>query len=204
MQGPILVFVEPSGNQFRKSSYEAITEGRRLADLQGVEEYALAIGNGVGSNARDLGKYGADHVLLADAPKLAMFHPEYYRDIARNAIKKISPSAILLPATSTGKDLGPRLAIHLQTGVATECIQLKIEGGELIASRPAYAGKIILTIRVKGTPKIATLRPNAFTAKELQVPKTPTVDALSFNLPESRMVVREFVTHEGKKLDLTE
>ena len=204
MKGPVLVFAESSGPKFRKASYEALTEGRRLADLLGVEEYALSIGNGLAPIAGDLGRYGADHVLLSDAPTLGLFHPEYYRQISLDAVRKVSPSILLLPATSTGKDLAPRLAIHLNTGVASECIQLELQGDELVATRPAYAGKILLKVKIIGTPKIATLRPNVFTAKELLTPKNSSVDTVPFNKPDSRMIVKEFVAHQGKKLDLTE
>ncbi len=116
----------------------------------------------------------------------------------------MNPGLILLPATSAGKDLGPRLAIHLNTGLASECTHLEIQDDELVASRPAYAGKIVLKVRIIGSPKIATLRPNAFTAKELPSPKSPTIETFSFSKRESRMTVREFVAPEGKKLDLTE
>jgi len=204
MKGPVLVFAESSGSQFRKASYEALTEGRRLADFLGTEEYALSIGNGLAAVSTDLGKYGADHVLVADGPDLALFHPEYYRQLALDAARKVSPSIILLPATSAGKDLAPRLAIHMNTGVASECVQLELLGEDLMATRPAYAGKVLLKVRVNGTPKIATLRPNVFTAREVSTPKSPSLDRLPFNKPDSRMFVREFVAHGEKKLDLTE
>lgn len=204
MKGPVLVFAESSGSEFRKAAYEAVTEGRRLADILGTQEYALGIGNGLQSGASDLGRYGADHVLLADDPSLTLYNPDFFRQIALEAAKKVSPSILLMPATSTGKDLAPRLAIHLNTGVASECVQLELQGSNLIATRPAYAGKVLFKVRVNGDPKIATLRPNVFTAKEQPSPKNPTVDVLPFNRPDSRMNVREFVAHEGKNLDLTE
>jgi len=204
LKGPVLVFAESSGSQFRKTSYEALTEGRRLADLLGTEEYALAIGDGLEPVASDLGKYGADHVLVAESPDLGLFHPEYYRQIALDAAKKVSPGILLLPATSAGKDLAPRVAIHLNTGVASDCVQLELQDQELVATRPAYAGKVLLKVKVIGTPKIVTLRPNVFTSKELSPQKNPSLDRLPFNRPESRMTVKEFVAHGDKKLDLTE
>src|SRR5919108_103664 len=62
MSGPVLVFAESSGGVFRKAAYEAVTEGRRLADLLKAEEHALAIGSGIKENAKELGRYGADQV----------------------------------------------------------------------------------------------------------------------------------------------
>ena len=152
----------------------------------------------------ELGRYGADSVILADDPSLALFHPDYYRQIALQAIKKLNPSIILAAATSSGKDLAPRLAIHLDTAVASECTQLELENGKLIATRPAFAGKVLLRVKVNSSPSIATLRPNVFTAKEVVPSKKPTVEQIQFDQPDSRMVVKGFVTQGAKKLDLTE
>lgn len=204
MTGEVLVLAESSSDSFRKATFEAVTEGRRLADLLKVNEYALAIGNGLEDRAGELGRYGADKVILADDPSLALFHPDYYRQIALEAIKRVSPSIILIAATSMGKDLAPRLAIHLDTTVASECTQLELENGKLIATRPAYAGKVLLRVRVNSSPSIATLRPNVFTAKEVVPEKKTTVEQIEFKRPNSPMVVKEFVTLGAKKLDLTE
>ena len=169
-----------------------------------MREYALAIGNSLKDHVSELGKYGADNVILADEPSLALYHPDYYRQIALQAIKKLNPSIILAAATSTGKDLAPRLAIHLDTAVASECTQLELENGKLIATRPAFAGKVLLRVKVNSSPSIATLRPNVFTAKEVVSGKKLTVEQIQFDRPDSKMVVKEFVTQGAKKLDLTE
>jgi electron transfer flavoprotein alpha subunit len=172
--------------------------------LAGAEEYAVVIGHGLKERASELGKYGADRVLLADDPSLGLFHPDYYRHILLDAVKKYTPSIVLMPATSTGKDLAPRIATHLNTGVASDCVQLSLENGDLFATRPAYAGKVLLRVRINGTPKIATLRPNAFTAKEGSAAHSPSVESLAFEKPETRMVVKEFVAIGPRKMDLTE
>ena len=192
------------GTAFRKASFEAVTEGRRLADLLNVKECALAIGNNLKDQVGELGKYGADNVILADAPALALFHPDYYRQIALETINRVSPIIVLAAATSTGKDLAPRLAIHLDTAVASECTQLDLENGKLVATRPAYAGKVLLRAKINSSPSIATLRPNVFTAREIVPPKKPTIEQIGFKPPDSRMAVKEFVSQGAKKLDLTE
>jgi electron transfer flavoprotein alpha subunit len=204
MQGPILVFTESSGTEFRKSAFEALTEARRLADLSKTEVHALSVGHGIADQASSLGKYGADKVSVADDPALRLFQPEFYQKIILDIAKKTNPSIILLPATSTGKDLAPRLAIHLNSGAATDCTELEIKEGDLIATRPAYAGKVLLKLRIKGNPKIASLRPNVFTAKETATPTKPSIETISFTKPATRMTVKEFVTHGAKKQDLTE
>src|SRR5947199_10018580 len=204
MRGPILVFAESSGSEFRKSGFESVTEARRLADSSRTEVHALSIGYGVKEQASSLAKFGADKVSVADEESLKLFHPDLYRQIALDLAKKINPSVILLPATSSGKDLAPRLAIHLTTVVAAACTELEIRNDELIATRPAYAGKVLLKVKMKGNPKVATLRPNVFTAREVTPPTSPRIESLSFQKPVTRMTVKEFVTHGAKKQDLTE
>jgi electron transfer flavoprotein alpha subunit len=200
----MLVFAESSGNEFRKSAFEAVTEARRLADLSKTEVHALSIGHRIKDQASSLGRFGADRVSVADDQSLKLFQPDFYRQITLDLAKKIRPGVILLPATSTGKDLAPRLAIHLNTVVATECTELEIRDDDLVATRPAYAGKVLLKVKMKGNPKVATLRPNVFTAKERVPPISPSVESLSFEKPTTRMTVKEVVTHGAKKQDLTE
>jgi electron transfer flavoprotein alpha subunit len=204
VHGPILVFAESSGSEFRKSAFEAVTEARRLADLSKTEVHALSIGHRIKDQASSLGRFGADRVSVADDESLKLFQPDFYREITLDLAKKINPGVILLPATSTGKDLAPRLAIHLNTAVATECTELEIRDGDLVATRPAYAGKVLLKIKMKGNPKVATLRPNVFTAKEIVPARSPSIESLSFEKPTTRITVKEFVTHGARKQDLTE
>src|SRR2546430_12763743 len=130
MRGPVLVFAESSGTEFRKSAFEAVTEARRLADLSKTEVHALCIGHRIKERAGSLGKFGADKVFVADDETLNLFQPDFYRQLALDLTKKTSPSLILLPDTSSGKDLAPRLAIHLNTVVATECTALAVIDGE--------------------------------------------------------------------------
>lgn len=204
MSGPVLVLAESSEGKFRQSTFEAVTEGRRIADLLGVKESVVSIGYGLKDALKELGRYGADMVNSADDPAFAGFNADYYRDVALEIVRRTSPSIILAPATSTGKDLAPRLAVHLNTALASECTQLEIQDGQIVATRPAYAGKVLLKVRISSSPAIATLRPNAFTAKESSQPRDPSVEQISFEKPTSKMIVKEFSTRGAKKQDLTE
>ena len=204
MQGPILVFAESSGTDFRKSALEAITAARDLANQSNAEVHALCIGNGIKVQATSLGRYGANKIWVADDEALKLFQPDYYRHVALGVATRVNPSVILLPATSSGKDLAPRLAIHLNTVVASECTALELANDELVATRPAYAGKVLLRVKIKGSPKVATLRPNVFTAKESDITSIPSVESVSFEKPVTKMIAKELVSHGAKKQDLTE
>ncbi|TMI42846.1 electron transfer flavoprotein subunit alpha/FixB family protein [Candidatus Bathyarchaeota archaeon] len=204
VRSPVLVFSETFGQDFRRASLEAVTEGKRIAGLLSTSLVAVAIGYGIKEKTSHLGKYGADKVLVVDNPDLKTYHPDYYRAIGLEAVRKTNPGIVLMPATSSGKDLAPRLAIQLNTVVATESTKLDIEGDRVVATRPVYAGKAFLRVTMNSTPFMATLRPNAFNAKEAPSQKTPQVEELQFNKPQSRMTVHEYHAHAGKKMDLTE
>ena len=95
-----------------------------------MDEYALAIGNGLKERAKELGRYGADKVFLADDPSLEPFNADYYRQVALDVTKKTGPSIILAAATSTGKDLAPRLAF-----ISTQPWQASVLSWRLITGR---------------------------------------------------------------------
>src|SRR5207249_12231373 len=156
---------EGGGRGGGRAAGEWVTEGGGVAGVGEAGGDALCIGDGVKDQASSLGKFGADKVSVADDEMLKLFQPDFYRQIALDLANKINPSVILLPATSSGKDLAPRLAIHLNTVVAADRTELEIRNDELIATRPAYAGKVLLKVKMKVNPKVATLRPNFFTAR---------------------------------------
>jgi electron transfer flavoprotein alpha subunit len=205
MKGPVLVYAETSGETFRKPALEALTEGRHLADMLHVEEHAVAIGHGFRKNIDQIRSYGPDKIFHAEDPSLLLYNPDYYRDIMLEALKKSQPSIVLAAATSTGKDLTPRLAVHLNTGLATECVKLEVEQDELYATRPAYAGKVLLRVKITSSPKIVTLRPNVFTAKQSEIEsKNAVLEPIEVKKTDSKIQVKEYVGRGAKKTDLTE
>src|SRR5437867_1891514 len=106
----ILVFIEQRDGQIKRSTAEAISEGRRLADRLGVSLAAVVAGSGIGHLGEEAARYGPDQVLLADSPLLASYSTEGYAAAASAAIGKQAPAIVLFAATAMGRDLAPRLA----------------------------------------------------------------------------------------------
>src|SRR2546427_9728360 len=136
VRSPVLVFSETFGQDFRRASLEAVTEGKRIAGLLSTSLVAVAIGYGIKEKTSHLGKYGADTVLVVDNPDLKTYHPDYYQAIGLEAVRKTNPGIVLMPATSSGKDLAPRLATHLNTVLATESSKQDIQPDGVIATVP--------------------------------------------------------------------
>lgn len=162
----VLVFAEQRDSKFKKAAFEAVAAGRSLADqLQGTCT-ALVIGQNTTTIAGALGAYGAAEVLVVDTPAVARQANGAWAAAIIAAARSTGAQVVLLSATQMGKDIAPRVAVGLEAGLAADCTALRVENGDIVASRPVYAGKAITEVRVVTPVKVFTLRPNVFSATE--------------------------------------
>jgi electron transfer flavoprotein alpha subunit len=206
MSKPVLAIAEQRNGTFRKATYEVVSEGRRMADQLGGDLLVVSLGAGINGLSAELAHYGADKVLVGDNEIFKNYSPEGYTKTIVEAVKNVDPEIILLPASSFGKDLGPRLAAHLDVGLATDCIKLKLENGKLHAIRPMYASKILAEHQLVASPQMASLRPNNFPVLQPDNSKTAAVENISVPVStgDLKAFVKEFVSGEGGKIELTE
>ena len=162
----VWIVAEQREGALRKVSFELASTARKLADQLGEEVGAVLLGSGVEAMAAQLGKYGVDKVFVADNPALEPYTTDAHAAAVAKAVKENDPSILLLGASTQGKDLSARLVGKLATGMATDCTDVKIADGKLLAIRPMYAGKCFGEVVVTGAPQMASLRPNVFTIVE--------------------------------------
>jgi electron transfer flavoprotein alpha subunit len=162
MPGPILTFAEQRDGKLRRASLEALSEARRLADALSTKVESVVVGAGASGLASELGSYGADRVHAFDSPELSAYATEPYARAVAQVVEASKPFAVLVPYTSMGKDLAPRLAAKVGGGLVSDCISLTLGDGRLVARRPMYSGKAYATVAWQGEPQIATLRANVF------------------------------------------
>ncbi len=160
----ILIVAEQREQLLKKHAFEAVRTGRTLADQAGGQAVALVIGSGVKDLAGSLGTYGAQRVLVADDPRLQAYSTTAYARIIADAAAAEKADVVLMGASAMGKDCAPRVAVRLDAGLASDCTALKIENGDIIATRPVYAGKALTDVRITSAVKVITLRPNVFPA----------------------------------------
>ena len=156
----VLVFTEIKDGKLKKASREALSIGRKLAEAAGGDLIAFANDPGV---AEDAGRYGAKKLYVFAA---AAYSTEAYTAALAQVVSELQPSVVLFAGSSNGRDLAPRLAARLNTGVASDVDRLEWTDGKLRARRPVYSGKAFATVDVTGTPAMATTRPNAFPLEE--------------------------------------
>jgi len=198
----VFVISEQRDGKFRKVTYEAISEGRRVADKIGGELTVALLGCDIESLASEAGRYGADKVLAVEDPALADFVSETYAGTLEQMIKTIEPELILIGATSQGKDLSPQLAAMLDAGLVMECIGISAEKGQLTFTRSIYGGKVLACVIVKGHPKIAAIRPNVLAIKENS--RRCTVDKWNWQIDRSKTTVLEEQLQNKGNVELTE
>jgi electron transfer flavoprotein alpha subunit len=202
----VLVFAEQRNGTFRGSTFEALSEGKRIAGQMGSEVSAAILGAGIGGIAESLKEYGVDSAFVADSELLAQYSTEGYAHVLADIVREVNPSIILMSATAMGKDLAPRVAAQLETGVFTECTALEIVDGRLRATRPVYAGKALIQTVVKTDPQIATLRPKVFGAEPVQDSKEVRTEQVGVKIGAEhiRAKVVEFQARGSDRPELTE
>lgn len=200
----ILVFAEQRDNCYKKTAFEVSQAASKIAAELNSEVIALTIGENISSIAPQLGNYGIKKVIVVNEPRLKNYSTSAFTSIVNQIVEKENVSVIFLPASSMGKDLAPCLSAKLNAGVASDCTQLKVEDGKIIATRPVFSGKGFLDLEITSEKKIFTLRPNVFTISQTTT-ELATVEEFKPQLEEKDFltIVTE-VKQSSSKKDVTE
>jgi electron transfer flavoprotein alpha subunit len=202
MSQGVVAITEQRDGRFRKVSYEVVSEGRRLADGLGCPLTAVVMGSGMDALAAEIRAYGADTVVVLDAPELADYRTDAYTNVLAGWMSGAAPAVILIGATAQGKDLAARLAARLDAGLAMDCTAVALQDGVLTCTRPMFGGKIFADIQIHGSPQIIAVRPNVMRIAES--PKDSGVEKPAVQLGEIRTEVVAKMMDAGGKVELTE
>ncbi len=158
----VLVFAEQHRGRLKDCALELLGAGQKLAGTLHQELAAALLGSEVEALCPMLFAHGADKVYLLEEEELKQYRTEPYADALSGVITQYKPSVVLFGATTTGRDLAPRIAARLRTGLTADCTGLEIEDktGLLLQVRPAFGGNIMATIKCANhRPQMATVRP---------------------------------------------
>jgi electron transfer flavoprotein alpha subunit len=203
----VMVIAEQRDGEIRKVSYEAVSEGKRLADKSGWKVTAVLLGQNIKDKAPKLGHYGADKVIVADDAKLAAYTADAYVAILADMVKADDPAFLITGASVQGKDLAARLSARLGVGMAQDCTVLSAEDGNLLAVRPIYAGKAYAKVGFSDKrPHMATNRPNVMPMNDPDTTRSPEIVEANVALDDGALKTRvvEVLRDQSGKVDLTE
>lgn len=197
----IVCVMELEGGRERGTSREILGEARRLAEARpGCEVVALVPGRH--ADSASLAAWGAQRVV--ELPALAdMASSDGWATGVAEALGRLGAQVVLLPAGAWIRDTAPRLAARLGTDLRTEVTALAWRGEELLATRPVYAGKVLATAPVSGTPALVALRAKVFASSETPGTTAP-VESLDLAVPAFQAVVKEILAAAAGKLDVSE
>jgi len=201
----IAVYLETRDGKIKKSSFETLSEAKRRADELGVGAAAVLIGGAVAELAPGAFAYGAAKVYVIENEQLADYSSQGYALALAALAAEIRPEALFFPATAMGRDLAPRVAARLGVGLASDCVKVAVKDGDLVFTRPIYAGKAVLTFTLKTRPRMATLRPNIFPLGEASAAAGEAVRkdvAMPDGAIKGRVV--EVIREESGEIDVTE
>ena len=189
------------------SETELLHHGRRIANLLNTGLTAVTFGHGIESAAHAM--RGADRVIFMDGPEFAEYNTEIYTAAMHRLIKKYGPDTVLFGATCNGRDLAPRLACRLQTGLTADCTGLDADTrtGHVQWIRPAFSGNLMAVIECPGTrPQMGTIRLAGRAAPCATGPAPEIIQErpIDLPLPRAQMIERHDEPETGDSLANTE
>lgn len=189
----VWVFIEQASGQVKNVSHELLGEGRKLANAMGQQLAGVLIGDNVEQLAKEVFASGADKVFLVESPELKNYSTDGYTRVFTDLIHAHKPSVILIGATNDGRDLGPRVACRVGTGLTADCTDLGIdkETGLVAWTRPAFGGNIMATILCpEHRPQMGTVRPKVFKRPEQDFSRTGEIIRVTSNVKEQDIRTR--------------
>jgi electron transfer flavoprotein alpha subunit len=204
----VLVFVERRDGEIKRPALQVLSEARKVATSLGGSVDALVLGPGSAESVTELGRYGVSRLFHVDDPALELYAPELYTACLADAAGKSEAVTVLLAATAMGKDLAARTTARLGTACASDLVALEVDAaGVLRGTRPVYSGKAVARVSIpRARPAVATLRPNAFQASEVDgAAATETVSlALPVDASNARLRTTELKKPAEQELDVSE
>jgi electron transfer flavoprotein alpha subunit len=163
----VLAVGEMAGEGLRKVSFEAASEGKRIADALSGGMCALVMGSAPEAAAEALAGYGAEKIFTVADEALSDYRMDAFAGVAAAVIKEVDPAVVIVGASVWGKELGARLSALLDAPLAMDCVALRVDGDQLVATRPVYGGKLMADVKLQGTPQLITVRPNAMSVAKI-------------------------------------
>ncbi|MFF5994399.1 electron transfer flavoprotein subunit alpha/FixB family protein [Lysinibacillus sp. KU-BSD001] len=202
MSNKVLVLAETREGSLRNVSFEAIAAGKQIAD--GGEVVTVLIGDGVAGVASDLIAYGADRVVTVEHPHLKTYTSDGFSQAFMAVVEQEKPEAIVFGHTALGKDLSPKIASKLQSGLISDVTEIEGAGDDAVFIRPIYSGKAFEKVKVKDGVAFVTIRPNNIASLERDAGRSGDVSSITVDITNLRTIIKEVVRKSTDGVDLSE
>lgn len=204
----VYVFIQQVDNQVAGVSHELLGKAKELAQKMETEVTAVLLGYNVSGLCKDLSSYGADKIVMVDNKDLELYSTRPYAYAMCKVIENYKPAAVLYGATAIGRDLAPRVAARVRTGLTADCTKLDVADDgtkNLLMTRPAFGGNIMATIMCPDyRPQMATVRPGVMQKIKPIADANAPIDNFAVEIPASEKDVQilDVIKKESHKMDI--
>lgn len=189
----VLVFAETVKGQFKKNALEAVTYGKKTAEVLGTDCVALVLGSA--DNAGQLGKYGASKVYQVSDSSLDNFDSQVFTAVIAVAADKVGANVVVMSHSSTGKSLIGRLAARMDAGSVAGANGVPTTDGGFKVKKSVFSSKAIATFEIKSDKKVISLMGNSIPVEDTG--SDAVVETLDVAVPASKVAIKEVKRSEG-------
>ncbi|MGE6488235.1 electron transfer flavoprotein subunit alpha/FixB family protein [Paenisporosarcina sp. NPDC076898] len=202
MTKKVIVLGEAREGALRNVSFETIAAAKKISG--GGEVVAVLLGDSVQSLATEMIHYGADRAITVEHPHLKSYTSDGFSQAFMAVVESESPDAVVFGHTALGKDLSPKVASKLKSGLVSDVTDIEGEGADVVFIRPIFSGKAFEKVKIKDGIDFITIRPNNIEPLAHDASRTGDVSSLSVDITNLRTVIKEVVRKSTEGVDLSE
>lgn len=202
MTKKVIVLGEAREGVLRNVSFEAIAAAKKISG--GGEVVAILLGDSVQSLGNEMIHYGADRVVTVEHPHLKTYTSDGYSQAFMAVVESEKPDAVVFGHTALGKDLSPKVASKLQSGLISDVTDIEGEGDGAVFIRPIFSGKAFEKVKIKDGTVFVSIRPNNIEPLPHDESRSGDVSSVSVEITNLRTVIKEVVRKSTEGVDLSE
>lgn len=191
----VLVFLDQSEGNIKKSSFEAAAYGSKIASQTGTDAYGVVLGK-VNDDLSSLGKYGLKKIYAADDDRLSQLDSQVYTQIIADVVNSANANIVVFSNNFNGKAIAPRLSVKLKAGLVAGAVSLPETSDGFVVKKSVFSGKAFANVLIKTDIKIISLNLNAYKAEEGE--GTAEVEKITADIPQSKVAVKETSVVKGE------
>lgn len=202
MTKKVIVLGEAREGALRNVSFEAIAAAKKISS--GGEIVAVLLGDSVQSFATEMIHYGADRVVTVEHPHLKTYTSDGFSQAFMAVVQSEQPDAVVFGHTALGKDLSPKVASKLKSGLISDVTSIEGEGADVVFVRPIFSGKAFEKVKIKEGIDFVTIRPNNIEPLAHDSSRSGDVSAVTVEITNLRTIIKEVVRKSTEGVDLSE
>ncbi|HLQ97260.1 MAG TPA: electron transfer flavoprotein subunit alpha/FixB family protein [Candidatus Dormibacteraeota bacterium] len=203
MSETILVIGEAKDGVLRHVTFEAIAAAKKINDQ--AEIIGVLCGESdLSSQAEEMIHYGADRVVVVEHEKLSGYTSEGYGQAMMAVIQDLSPDGIVMGHTAIGKDLTPKIASKLDSGLISDVIDIETVDQDIVFTRPIYSGKAFEKKIITDGLTFITVRPNNIVALERNESLTGDIEVKDVEITDLRTIIKDVIRKTSEGVDMSE